>query len=337
MSVTVCAEINRRLRAAGIVVHEAPGWQSRGNGYLSNYAGGIIHHSATAFTNAVSGSSVLNMLINGRPELSGPLCNYAGNEDGTITVVAAGPANHAGSSGGWSMGPLPVTKLFNPRVLGLEIVYPGTQPMRDAQYRAATVWARVVADVVGGGNIQRIRAHAETSITGKWDPGDGPNRTIDMAAFRAAASQPPSPTPLPKKVIDMQFVRGDSATPVPGQPYTYGDIVFKVVWPDTAGALAVRTRVTNSNDPGYQAALKTGAGMEPSTGKPWVLPQAVVDGIVDAAPPAPVPVELDYARFVGDVVAQLTANLTAAGVSLSPAQVTEIAVATVLEFKKEGN
>jgi hypothetical protein len=78
--------------------------------------------------------------------------------------------------------------LFNRRVLGLEIVYPGTSPMRAAQYRSALVWARVVADVVGKGNIERVRAHAETSITGKFDPGDAPGRTIDMAAFRRAAT-----------------------------------------------------------------------------------------------------------------------------------------------------
>jgi hypothetical protein len=62
--------------------------------------------------------------------------------------------------------------------------------MRPAQYRSALVWARVVADVVGGGNIERVRAHAETSVTGKWDPGDAPGRTINMAAFRRAATTP---------------------------------------------------------------------------------------------------------------------------------------------------
>lgn len=187
MSVTQCSEINKRLRAAGVTVHEASGWKTRGNGYTSTYVGGLVHHTATAFTNAVAGSSVLNMLINGRPDLDGPLCNYAGNMDGSLTVVSAGPANHAGASGGRSMGPLPVTTLFNPRALGLEIVYPGTVAMKPAQMRTAQVWARVVADVVGGGDIERVRAHAETSVTGKWDPGYAYGKTIDMAAFRRAA------------------------------------------------------------------------------------------------------------------------------------------------------
>lgn len=187
MSVARCLEINARLRAAGITVREASGWQSRGNGQTSAYEGGLVHHTATGYGIAVPGTGPGNLLINGRPDLRGPLCNYAGNDDGSITVIAAHPANHAGASGGRSMGPLPVTSLFNRRVLGYEIVYPGNQPMRPAQYRSALVWAKAVADVCGGGNIERVRAHAETSITGKWDPGEAPGRTIDMAAFRRAA------------------------------------------------------------------------------------------------------------------------------------------------------
>jgi hypothetical protein len=48
------------------------------------------------------------------------------------------------------------------------------------------VWGHVVASVVGGGDAERIRAHAETSVTGKWDPGWSSGQTINMAAFRAA-------------------------------------------------------------------------------------------------------------------------------------------------------
>jgi hypothetical protein len=187
MSVVVCTEINRRLRAAGITVREARGWEERGNGQMSAYEGGLIHHTASGYAVAIPGTGIGKMLIEGRPDLRGPLCNYAGNDDGSVTIIAAHPANHAGASGGRSMGPLPVTTLFNRRVLGLEIVYPGISPMRPAQYRTALIWSRIVADVVGRGDIERVRAHAETSVTGKWDPGVTEGRTIDMAAFRRAA------------------------------------------------------------------------------------------------------------------------------------------------------
>jgi len=189
VSVARCQEINARLRAAGFTVHEYPGCWSRGNGLSPAYEGGLVHHTATAFGMALPSTGIGRLLYSGRSDLAGPLCNWADNEDGSFTFIAAFPANHAGASGGRSMGPLPTTTLFNRRVLGLEIVYPGTVAMRDAQYRAAMAWTRVVTDVCGFSDIQRGRAHAETSITGKWDPGYAPGRTIDMTAFRAQAIQ----------------------------------------------------------------------------------------------------------------------------------------------------
>lgn len=206
MSVQQCQRINEILRAAGIVVHEAPGWQSRGNGHTSAYEGGLIHHTATGHGMALPGTGTGNLLLKGRKDLSGPLCNYAGNEDGSLTVIAANPANHAGASGGRSMGPLPRTKQFNKHVLGLEIVYPGDKPMRDAQYRSAVAWARAVVQVCGRGDVQRIRAHAETSVTGKWDPGEAPGRTIDMNAFRNAVAHQQEADLTPDEHTMLQFV-----------------------------------------------------------------------------------------------------------------------------------
>jgi hypothetical protein len=210
MSVAVCAEINRRLRDLGYIVHEAPGWTTRGVSMNTAFVGGLVHHTATGFGNALPGTGVYDTLfIKGRPDLSPPLCNYAGNADGSFTCGAAGVAQHAGASGGRSMGPLPVSTAFNRRVLGLEIVYPGTQPMRDVQYGAATTWARVVADVVGKGYIECIRAHAETSITGKWDPGYADGKTIDMTAFRAVAREAGHKKPVAHNEEEhMYFLKG---------------------------------------------------------------------------------------------------------------------------------
>ncbi|RZQ60466.1 N-acetylmuramoyl-L-alanine amidase [Amycolatopsis suaedae] len=179
------AAVVAELRRRGMTVHEWPGWQNRGNGDSADWCGGLVHHTGGSYSMAYA---LLADGRGGRDPLAGPLCNFAGNVDGTLTVIAAGVANHAGASGGKSMGPLPVTGRFNRRVMGLEICYPGDAPMRDAQYRAALVWARVVADVCGGGDIQRVRAHAETSVKGKWDPGYAEGKTIDMNKFRAEAA-----------------------------------------------------------------------------------------------------------------------------------------------------
>lgn len=185
MSVARAREVMARLRAAGITVHEWDAWERRGNGLTSAYEGLIVHHTATPFGYA------FQALVTGRPDLAGPLCNTSGNVDGSVTMIAAHPANHAGAGCGPSLGPLPRTTLFNPRVWGHEIVYPGTVPMTPAQYRTAQILSRICVDVFGGGSIERARFHAETNgrgCEGKWDPGNGNSTTYDATAFRRGAA-----------------------------------------------------------------------------------------------------------------------------------------------------
>jgi hypothetical protein len=178
---TLASRIQKGLSEAGVPWRVHDGASRRGNGQQwGSLEGIIVHHTATASGRAPS------VLWQGRIGLSGPLCNSAGEPDGTVVFVANYPANHAGASGGRGTAPLPATRTFNKRVWGHEIVYPGTSPMTGAQYRSAVILSKVVADIVGAG-VDRIKAHAETSITGKWDPGYAPGRTIDMTAFRNAA------------------------------------------------------------------------------------------------------------------------------------------------------
>lgn len=183
MSVTFANAIIAGLKKYGVKVVLSPGWERRGNGQVSDYEGGLMHHTATGYSNATPGSNVHKLLVEGRPDLSGPLCNSAGNEDGSVTIISAGPANHAGASGGRSMGPLPVTSSFNKRVWGHEIVYPGNTPMKPAQYNTMIILGKVICEILKT-NSQCIRAHAETSITGKWDPGYAPGKTINMTEVR---------------------------------------------------------------------------------------------------------------------------------------------------------
>lgn len=181
MSVTQTLRAVEILRSLGVTVTFEPGWEVRGNGQSSAYQGGIIHHTGGAYNNTCPW-----ILIGGRSDLAGPLCNFAGLANGVIHVVAAHPANHAGASGGPSTGPFPRTSLFNRLVMGLEICYPGAQPMTNEQYRSAKAFAKTMQVMYG--DIERARAHRETSIEGKWDPGYAPGKTIDMAALRAEAA-----------------------------------------------------------------------------------------------------------------------------------------------------
>lgn len=179
-----------RARQLGATVDFEPGWDTRGNGSAANYEGAIVHHTASP-SSAARPFPTRGILINGRAGLPGPLCNVAGPwcPDGAprLVVISARPANHAGASGGRSMGPLPVTNAFNARTFGLEVDYSGLVPMAPGQYRAALVFSRAVCDVLGR-SPEYVRAHAETSVTGKWDPGYANGKTYDMAAFRRAVA-----------------------------------------------------------------------------------------------------------------------------------------------------
>lgn len=186
-AVAFTLELVREWRALGAVVEFEPGWETSGNGTKADYEGGSVHHTAAA-SSATRPFPSRTVLLEGRADLPPPLANVAGPwcpvERPLLRVLAAHPANHAGASGGRSMGPLPVTRLFNPRVFGLEIDYAGDVPMAPGQYRAAVIFGAGLTRVLRRPSPEWVRGHAETSVTGKWDPGYAPGRTIDLAAYR---------------------------------------------------------------------------------------------------------------------------------------------------------
>jgi hypothetical protein len=76
----------------GLRVQYADGWEARGRPYSFNPTTGVIGHHTASATDCDS------VLINGRSDLPGPLCNWAVHADGTWVLIASGYANHAGSS-----------------------------------------------------------------------------------------------------------------------------------------------------------------------------------------------------------------------------------------------
>lgn len=84
------------LARFGLKVELVPGWESRGS---SSFApAGVVDHW-TAGPRGTTGRPSLNVVVNGRAGLSGPLCNVYLARDGVCVVVAAGRANHAGEGG----------------------------------------------------------------------------------------------------------------------------------------------------------------------------------------------------------------------------------------------
>lgn len=160
------------------------GWQTRGNGQTSAYKGGLFHHTAGG-----NNVNIDQILIDGRWDLPGPLCNFCIMYDGDVGVIAAHPANHAGASGGWDTAPFPRTGLFNKEIIGTEIQYKGTEPMAQVQYESAKRLANCILEVLGKpGRHEWIKFHNGTSIEGKWDPGFAPGKTYNIAQFRKDAA-----------------------------------------------------------------------------------------------------------------------------------------------------
>lgn len=84
------------LRDAGLRVVVEPGWETRGSSSFSPQ-GMVWHHTAGPKTGNFPSRRIL---VEGRADLPGPLCQIGGARDGTVHVIASGRANHAGS-GGW--------------------------------------------------------------------------------------------------------------------------------------------------------------------------------------------------------------------------------------------
>jgi hypothetical protein len=85
------------LRNAGLAVVEQPGWRTRGHGDVGIIKGVMCHHTAGPKHGIMPS---LQMVTDGRSDLSGPLAQLGLGRDGTFFVVAAGLAYHAGA-GSW--------------------------------------------------------------------------------------------------------------------------------------------------------------------------------------------------------------------------------------------
>lgn len=162
-------------RAAGLQVQEVPGWQTRGHGDFGRLASGIVcHHTADGLTGNFPS---LKTVTRGRPDLSGPLCNYGLGRDGTVFVVAAGCAWHAGR-GSWKG-----VRDGNHQFVGIEaensgyIKGPRAEAWSDVQLRAyAQLCAAILIKI--GQPVSQCIGHKEWAPRRKVDP------TFDMGTFR---------------------------------------------------------------------------------------------------------------------------------------------------------
>ncbi|WP_054815435.1 N-acetylmuramoyl-L-alanine amidase [Nocardia arizonensis] len=158
------------LREEGLRVAEFPGWRERGHGDFGDIWGVIAHHTGGSRTPA-------SEIAYGIPTLEGPLSQLHLAQDGTVTVVAAGVAWHAGR-GSWPGLP---EDDANSHTIGIEAANNGTEGWSTAQYDAYVGCCAAILRRLGYG-ADRVIGHKEWAGTeqGKWDPG-----AMDMDQFRA--------------------------------------------------------------------------------------------------------------------------------------------------------
>lgn len=152
------------LRAAGLVVVEWPGWESRTRGGGITVKGVVCHHTATG--PGASDSDVARLLAAGRSNLPGPLSQLGLARDGRFWVIAAGRCNHNGY-GTWGNDSVGI-EAFND---GRGEPWPAVQV--DAFERGCAAIIRHL-----GLSIAEVRGHKETDPNRKIDP------TFNMDAFR---------------------------------------------------------------------------------------------------------------------------------------------------------
>lgn len=150
----------------GLTVRFESGWKRRGasgGAQMKAVAGVLWHHDVSPR----SGTYPLrNMLKNGRAGLTGPLCHIGFDRDGTVWVVGAGKANHAGTG---KVSGVPRNG-GNTRLIGIEMTSAGTRPWdwTAAQLRQMPRLGAALSDIFGLSTSQHW-AHYEYQ-NGKIDP-----------------------------------------------------------------------------------------------------------------------------------------------------------------------
>lgn len=179
------------LKAAGLRVAVVDDqWKTRGRGDMGQVVGVICHHTAGPKNGNMPS---LRTIINGRPDLPGPLSQLGLGRDGTYYVIAAGRAFHAGP-GKWQG----VTN-GNSSFIGIEAENTGlpNDPWPAVQVEAYQRGVAAILQHLGKGP-EFCAGHKEYALPKgrKTDP------SFDMVPFRAAVQAildgiAPAPVTIP--------------------------------------------------------------------------------------------------------------------------------------------
>lgn len=181
------------LRDEGLTVREVDGWKTRGT---TNFdpVGVLVHHTAAPIGRTAPS---LNVVIHGRRNLPGPLCQILIGRDGVCHIIAAGRANHAGR-GKWTG-----ISDGNGQFIGIEAENDGVGEPWGADVYQATVLA--AAACARQGADRPVLGHKE------WSPGRKIDPTFGMDLFRAHVKAHRRNHPTPSKENTMTTTTTDES------------------------------------------------------------------------------------------------------------------------------
>lgn len=164
-------DLPQAVAKSGLPVVEVGGWRTRGHGALAAVETIVCHHTATPST-APGDYPSLAIVRDGRADLSGPLCNLGLGRSGTVYIVAAGVAFHAGDV--WT------ESQDNWHSIGIEAEHNGITPWPPELVDAYARLCAALADHYGL-TVARVQGHKEVAKPAgrKTDP------NFDMTSFRA--------------------------------------------------------------------------------------------------------------------------------------------------------
>ena len=169
MSYALASRLERAVKKAGVKYKKVSGWSSRGHGAMGTIRSVMAHHTAGP---ASGDHPSLNVVTHGRPGLSGPLAQLFLSRNGTVYLVAAGRAYHAG---------VVKSSIYqNSHSIGIEAEATGTSSWPDKQVDAYAKLCKALCKEFGL-STSRVVGHKEAcSPSGrKIDP------NFNMSQFRA--------------------------------------------------------------------------------------------------------------------------------------------------------
>lgn len=178
------------VSALGVPVQFIDGWESRGRPYAFNPQGLVCHHTAT--TGYANDYPSLGIVRDGRSDLPGPLAQVGlGRYTGTVYVIAAGYANHAGG-GGWD------GLSGNGSVWGIEAENDGVGEDWGPEVTRSYVAVAAALARHTGFTESRVCRHAEWSDGGKIDTATAPFDDGDWLRAQVADALAGTPHPTPQ-------------------------------------------------------------------------------------------------------------------------------------------